>query len=76
MTSLIKIENELQGSFIVSILDNHWEHLNGHLFHIWKPRMFIHCIKHIYYWHLQRKLGLPSISLEDVLNHYRNKSGQ
>lgn len=68
---LIMCENMGYGKLItVFIFEDHWSHIKNHIFFIWKPRVFMHVIRHVRYWFLKRKLGIPTITLDDLIKKH------
>ena len=62
---LIKVENEEGG--ICLITDNHKHHILGHLRYSYKPRIIKHIFNHLYLWFRAKRMGIPHISLEEIL---------
>lgn len=71
MSENLLIEVENSEFAICLITDDHKQHLKGHLRYAYKPRIFRHILDHLYLWYRARKLGIPHISLEMVLNSVR-----
>ena len=63
---LIRVENEKFA--ICLITDNHKQHILAHLRYAYKPRIMRHILDHLYLWFRARRMGIPSISLEEVLS--------
>ena len=68
---LIEIENK--DFALCLIVDNHKEHIVGHLKYIWKPRVFKHILTHLYLWYRANKMGIPHIDLDEILKPLRHK---
>lgn len=66
---LIKIENEKFA--ICLITDDHKNHIKSHLKYIWKPRIARHIFDHLYLMYRAKRMGIPHISLEEVLSSVR-----
>lgn len=65
------IRNENEKFAICLITDDHKSHIIGHLKYAWKPRIARHIFDHIYLAVKARKVGIPNISLEEVLSSVR-----
>jgi len=69
---LILLENNKKA--VCLITDNHKKHIIGHLPHIWKLRILEHVFDHVVLWARAKRMGIPSISLEDVLENQRKRN--
>lgn len=67
--TLIDVENKEFAMCLIT--DPHKEHVLAHLKYAWKPRVFKHILDHLYLWYRANKMGIPSITLEEVLNSLR-----
>ena len=66
---LIKVENEKFA--ICLITDDHKTHIKAHLKYIWKPRIIKHIFDHLYLMYRVKRIGISSISLEEILSSIR-----
>ena len=71
---LLIIKSENNGRIGVPLLfDDHWLHIKKHLRFAYRPRMLLHILEHLRLMYLERKLGIPRFSIEDLM-YTQNKN--
>lgn len=70
---IIKNENSDPKNAKATLIDDHRAHLKSHLLHLYKPRMWRHVLSHVSLYGAATKLGIPQITLEEVLRAVRKK---